>query len=152
MAPRRALRQQPGAVSTRSGCNTWAWSKLIISSLHTGPSCQLLWSRICLILTTTHIVGFHIGLDLFDGAHWGTWAELYIYQYGDHECNQSIRGFEPINQSIQSIQSKGFKNIQPIKLELLGLIDWLIDSKSWSRCDHLCVWYKFRDTDCWYWI
>lgn len=76
-APRRALRQQPGVVSTRSRCNTLSLgSKLIISSLHTGPSCQPPRSRICL-----------------------------------HQCNQSIklqsiRGFEPIN---QSIQSKGFK-------------------------------------------
>ena len=46
-APRRALRQRPGVVSTRSRCNTLSLgSKLIISSLHTGPSCQPPRSRI----------------------------------------------------------------------------------------------------------
>ena len=57
-------------------------------------------------------------------------------------CNQSIKfqptraGFEPINQfnSIQRVQ-----NIQSIKLEVLGLIDWLIASLTGR------LWYYHND-------
>ena len=102
-APRGALRQQPGVVSTRSGCNALSLgSKLIISSLHTDPSCRPPRSRICLISITTYMVGFLIGLsrNIFIRQGWRTWAEFYIlYRYGDHQYNQSINS----NQRVQNV-------------------------------------------------